>query len=109
MVIFGLKKHDTEPLPRELIAKMLSILKNVSNIDICIDFKYKPLKNKLDDILWRIEAKMIVPNVKELTLPLFTKDPSHTFSINLFLVDIHTLYVHYSNITTVSICFIRFL
>ena len=31
----------------------------------------KALKNKLNYDLWRIEAKMIIPNIKILALPLY--------------------------------------
>lgn len=42
LVIFGIKQYHKEPPPRELISKILSILKNVSNIDVCLDLPYKP-------------------------------------------------------------------
>jgi len=42
LVIFGMKQYHKEPPPRELISKILSILKTVSNIDICLDLPYKP-------------------------------------------------------------------
>jgi len=42
LVIFGMKQYHKEAPKRELIFKLLSILKNVSNIDICIDLPYKP-------------------------------------------------------------------
>ena len=31
----------------------------------------KAFKNSLDGVLWRIEAKVIIPNIKILALPLF--------------------------------------
>jgi len=37
-----MKQYHKEAPKRELIFKLLSILKNVSNIDICIDLPYKP-------------------------------------------------------------------
>ncbi len=89
-------------------------MKDVSNIDICIDLPYKPnlealghsflltpyihhgvatdthyintphilmmdkiviynkaFKNSLEGILWRIEAKINIPNFKALALPLY--------------------------------------
>ncbi len=114
LVIFGMKQYYQEPPPRELISKVLSIMKSVSNIDICLDFSHKPnldalskyftltpyitqngvltdtryindtsitmidkivtynkgFKNKLDNVLWRIEAKVSIPNIKALALPL---------------------------------------
>ncbi|WP_415406928.1 hypothetical protein ACLHDG_14370 [Sulfurovum sp. CS9] len=114
LVIFGMKQYHKKAPPRELVFKVLSVLKNVSNIDICLDLSYKPnlkalskyftltpyitkdgvitdtsyindtgipmidkitiynkgFKNKLDCILWRIEAMISIPNFKALALPL---------------------------------------
>lgn len=114
LVIFGMKQYHKDPPPKELVSKLLSILKDVSNIDICLDLPYKPnltalnklftlkpyitnngvvtdtsyindtcipmidkvtiynkaQKNALKGILWRIEAKISIPNVKALALPL---------------------------------------
>ena len=114
LVIFGMKQYHKEPPPRDLISKVLGILKDVSNIDICLDLPYKPnldalsryftltpyvtqdgvitdtsyindtgipmldritiynkgFKNKLQNILWRIEAKISIHNFKALALPL---------------------------------------
>jgi len=42
MVIFGLKQYDQEPPPRTLVQKILNILKDVSNIDLCLDVPYQP-------------------------------------------------------------------
>jgi len=47
MVIFGLKQYHTEPPPRTLVNQILSILKDVSNIDLCLDVPYKPNLKKL--------------------------------------------------------------
>lgn len=116
MVIFGLMQYHKEPPPRELILKILNVLKDISNIDLCLDFKYQPnlvklssifdltqyieptskkptdtyyinkinalmiekiviynkaMKNKLDGVLWRIEALISIPNIKYLALPLY--------------------------------------
>lgn len=114
LVIFGLKQYHKNPPSRDLITKILSILKNVSNIDICLDIPYRPniealqrfftlkqcvldggvitdtyyinrpeinmiekiiiynkaLKNSLLGTLWRIEAKVLIPNFTILALPL---------------------------------------
>lgn len=113
MVIFGMKQYHKEPPPYNLIDKIISILKDITNIDICFDMNRKPniknissyydvkqyiknglfyntyyinetlnnmieritiydkaYKNKLDFTLWRIEAKIIIPNIKVLALPL---------------------------------------
>ena len=42
LVIFGMKQYHKNPPPRELISKMLQILKDVSSVDICLDLPYKP-------------------------------------------------------------------
>lgn len=115
MVIFAMKQYHKEAPPRELINKVLYILKDVSNIDICLDILHRPniealkryfnlkryiepktkkltdtyyinnpnipmiekitiydkgFKNSLGRILHRIEAKIIIPNIKILAMPL---------------------------------------
>jgi len=42
LVIFGMKQYHKDPPPRELISKILSILKDVTNIDICLDLPHRP-------------------------------------------------------------------
>lgn len=42
MVIFAMKQYHKEPPKRELITKILTILKDVSNIDICLDIRHAP-------------------------------------------------------------------
>ena len=115
LVIFGVKQYHKEPPPKDLISKLLQIMKDVSNIDICLDIPYKPnlealskkftltpfitkdgvvtdtsyindtgilmldkitiynkaYKNSLKGILWRIEAKISIPNFKALMMPLY--------------------------------------
>ena len=115
LVIFGIQQYHKDSPPRELTSEILSILKNVSNVDICVDLLYKPnttelkkyfkltpyitnnglatdtryinatgipmiekiiiynkaYKNNLPYTLWRIEAKMVIPNFKFLALPLY--------------------------------------
>lgn len=114
LVIFGMKQYHKEAPPRNIIIQLLSILKDVTNIDVCIDFHHQPtllnlnklyslkqyitnngvatdthyinktdipmlekitiynkaLKNNLKDVLWRIEAKISIPNTRLLALPL---------------------------------------
>lgn len=114
MVIFGLKQYHKEPPPKSIVSKIISILKNITNIDLCLDIKQKPnieilqeyfelkryitkdgvftdtyyinktdiamidkitiynkaFKNRLDGILWRIEATISIPNYNCLALPL---------------------------------------
>ncbi|MDD4330042.1 MAG: hypothetical protein PHD79_08820 [Aliarcobacter sp.] len=116
MVIFGLMQYHKNPPPRELILQIINVLKDISNIDLCLDMKYKPnlvklssifnliqyieptskkptdtyyinktnalmidkiviynkaIKNKLDGVLWRLEALISIPNIKYLALPLY--------------------------------------
>jgi len=47
MVIFGLKQYHAELPPRTLINQILSIIKDVSNIDLCLDVPYQPNLDKL--------------------------------------------------------------
>ena len=119
MVIFGIKQYHKEPPPHNLIKSILNILvfgtsKIDVNIDLCLDFPYKPnlhklkerfalkpfitnfglvtdtsyinkpeinmiekiviynkqIKNNLDFLVWRVEAKIIIPNIRLLALPL---------------------------------------
>lgn len=115
LVIFGMRQYHKDPPPKEMIKSILSILKNVSNIDVCLDMPFKPdrsrieqlfkvtpyitpdgvvtstsyinkpeitmiekiviynkqVKNSLGFAVWRIEAKIIIPNIKLLALPLY--------------------------------------
>lgn len=120
MVIFGMKQYHKDPPPRNIIEDILKILmfgtsKISINLDVCLDFPYKPnliklkeiftlkqfitrfgfitdtnyinnpqilmiekiviynkqLKNNLDFLVWRVEAKIIIPNIKLLALPLY--------------------------------------
>ncbi|MFA6788185.1 MAG: hypothetical protein WC149_04340 [Arcobacteraceae bacterium] len=52
MVIFGLKQYHKEPPPHQIVTKIISILKNITNIDLCLDMKQKPnletLSNRFD-------------------------------------------------------------
>ncbi|NQY24924.1 MAG: hypothetical protein HRT41_12905 [Campylobacteraceae bacterium] len=115
LVIFGMKQYHKEPPPRKTITKLLKIVKDITNIDLCVDLTSKPniraleqyfnlnqyivptngiitdthyinqtnytmiekiiiynkaLKNNLSLPLWRIEAKISIPNIKYLALPL---------------------------------------
>ena len=42
MVIFGLKQYHKEPPPQNIVSKIILILKNITNIDLCLDMKQKP-------------------------------------------------------------------
>ena len=42
MVIFGMKQYHKAPPPQNTVTKIISILKNITNIDLCFDMKQKP-------------------------------------------------------------------
>lgn len=42
MVIFGLSQYNREPPPRALILNIINILKDITNIDLCLDMRLKP-------------------------------------------------------------------
>ncbi|MEA2100875.1 MAG: hypothetical protein U9P72_12185 [Campylobacterota bacterium] len=120
MVIFAMKQYHKEPPPLNIINAILKVLsfgtsKVKVNIDLCLDFLYKPevyklnrffkltpfityyglvtdtryinypnipmiekiviydkqLKNKLSFKVWRIEAKMLIPDIRSIELPLY--------------------------------------
>ncbi len=115
VVIFGMSQYHKDPPPRETIKSILTILKSVSNVDVCLDMPFRPnmsrieqlfqvtpyitpngvvtdtsyinkpeitmlekiviynkqLKNSLGFAVWRVEAKMLIPNIKLLALPLY--------------------------------------
>lgn len=50
MVIFGMKQYHKEPPPHQIIERIVSILKNISNIDLCLDIKQKPNIQALSNI-----------------------------------------------------------
>lgn len=41
MVIFGLKQFHKSPPPQHIVSKIISILKNITNIDLCLDIRQK--------------------------------------------------------------------
>lgn len=49
MVIFGLKQYHKDPPPQHIVSKIISILKNISNIDLCLDFSHKPNLERLKE------------------------------------------------------------
>ena len=50
LVIFGMKQYHKEPPPREMIVNILSILKNVTSLDVCVDIPYKPNLAKIKQL-----------------------------------------------------------
>jgi hypothetical protein len=47
MVIFGLKQYHKAPPPNHLVNEIVSILKDISQVDICLDMNKEPLYNEL--------------------------------------------------------------
>lgn len=41
LIIFGLSQYHKEPPPQHIVSKIISILKNITNIDLCLDIKQK--------------------------------------------------------------------
>lgn len=41
MVIFALSQYHKEPPPQHIVSKIISILKNITNIDLCLDIRQK--------------------------------------------------------------------
>jgi hypothetical protein len=111
LVIFGMSQYHKTPPPKELISEILQIIKDVTEVDICIDNNTKPnydklknyykltpyfdtryindthiltvdkiciynkqFKNKLNTSVYRLEATVNIPNIKELIIPLFDID-----------------------------------
>lgn len=111
LVIFGMSQYHKNPPPRELIDKILKILKDVTEVDICLDNNKVPnydelskhysltpffdtryinntdllmvekvviynkqFKNNLDVLMWRLEATVLIPNLKYLIIPLHDID-----------------------------------
>lgn len=59
MVIFGMKQYHQEPPPRTLVSKILTILKDVTNLDICLDVPYQPNLEKFKR--WYVLDQYITP------------------------------------------------
>jgi hypothetical protein len=50
LVVFGMKQYHKSPPPRNIIVKVLSLLRNVTSVDICLDMPYKPNTAKLKQL-----------------------------------------------------------
>lgn len=84
MVIFGLKQYHKEPPPHRLVSEILSILKNVSNIDLCLDMKQKPNLKALSD---RFELKQYFDKkIRAFTDTYYINNP------NILMIDKITIY-----------------
>jgi len=49
MVIFAMQQYHKSPPPKELISKILTTLKNITDIDICFDIPTVPNLNRLKE------------------------------------------------------------
>lgn len=50
MVIFGMEQYNKATPPKSIISKILSTLKNITNIDVCFDIGTKPNLNILKKV-----------------------------------------------------------
>lgn len=72
MVIFGLKQYHKDPPPRDIINSIISIMKNISNIDVCKDVNFKP---NLKELRSKFTLKrFIIPKSKILTNTYYIND-----------------------------------
>lgn len=84
MVIFGLKQYHKNPPPETIVNKIVSILKNVSNIDVCIDSSFKPnLKN--------LEKHFTLKQYFDKKIQAFT-DTYYINNPNILMIDKVTIY-----------------
>ena len=84
MVIFGLKQYHKSPPPQHIVRMILSILKNVSSVDICKDFLYKPNLQQIEQYFY----------LKRYVEPR-TRTPTETYYINntgLSMIEKFTIY-----------------
>ena len=72
MVIFGLKQYHNTSQPKNIICKILNIMKDISNIDVCKDLNYKP---NIENLKKYFKLKQYVePNTKVLTDTYYIND-----------------------------------
>ncbi len=50
IVIFGMSQYHKDPPPREITKRILSILKSVSNVDVCLDMPFKPNMSRIEQL-----------------------------------------------------------
>lgn len=76
MVIFGLKQYHKKPIPHQIVSNIISILKDVSNIDLCFDMKIKPNLTKLSEYFnlqrYKLEDTYYINNTNILMLDKIT-------------------------------------
>lgn len=84
MVIFGLKQYHKEPPPQNIVTKIISILKNITNIDLCLDMKQKP---NLELLKKHFELKRYFDKrIKAFTDTYYINSP------NILMIDKITIY-----------------
>ena len=64
MVIFGLKQYHKEPTPHHIIQNLLSILKNITSLDLCTDIKQKP---NIDNLKGKFKTRQYLTKEKVKT------------------------------------------
>lgn len=84
MIIFGLKQYHKDPPPRNLVTKIVSILKDITNIDLCLDIPYKPNLEALSKIF--ILKQYVEPKSKKPTDTYYINDT------NTLMIDKITIY-----------------
>ncbi len=76
MVIFGLKQYHKKPIPHQILSNIISILKDVTNIDLCFDMKIKPNLTKLSEYFnlqrYKLEDTYYINNTNILMLDKIT-------------------------------------
>jgi len=84
MIIFGLKQYHKAPPPKHIVTRIVSILKDITNIDLCLDIPYKP----------NLEALSRYFTLKQYVEPT-SKKPTDTYYINdtnILMMDKITIY-----------------
>ncbi|WP_146951604.1 hypothetical protein [Aliarcobacter vitoriensis] len=73
MVIFGLKQYHKEPIPHQKIDEILSILKNITSIDLCFDMKQKP---NIDNLKENFRVRQYLTSEKVKTDTYYINNPN---------------------------------
>ncbi len=84
MVIFGLKQYHKEPPPQNIVTKILSILKDITNIDLCFDMKQKPN-------LERLKKNFELKRYFDKKIRVYT-DTYYINDTNILMIDKITIY-----------------
>lgn len=78
MVIFGLKQYHKEPTPHHIIEDILSILKNITSVDLCYDMKQKP---NIDNLKGKFRTRQYLTKEKVKT------DTHYINNTNILMLD----------------------